>query len=216
MSQIQANTAAALTANKKLKLLQLQSMVRVSGYQRMKENLARTLETQNCLLALQNSLPVIENLIANSSEMQGFEIALQLIAQMNQITDTKLAGLKLQETYSNRLHDLMDRSCGKIEGIQLEKVKRWLDSILGRGEGTKTVTFLGGELELHGWVINELEFASAGDVFGISTLFLDADNRRLIMAQVKRGSFDLVSQVSNTLGDNTDNLIRSLKQAIME
>lgn len=52
MNKIQENTATALLANKKLKLLQLQSMVKVSSYQRMKENLVKTLEIQNCLLAL--------------------------------------------------------------------------------------------------------------------------------------------------------------------
>ncbi len=52
LAKIQANTQAVQVANKKLKLRQLQSMVKVGSYQRMKANLAKTLEVQNCLLAL--------------------------------------------------------------------------------------------------------------------------------------------------------------------
>lgn len=62
----------------------------------------------------------------------------------------------------------------------MEKVKQWLGGIFVRG-GSKVVTLFGAELELK-WTINMLEYStSAEDVFQISTLFLDCDNRPLIM-----------------------------------
>lgn len=187
-------------ANKKLKYFQLLCMLKVYKHERMRTNLKSVTEVLNSLMALQHSMPVIENLIANAGKeptagRDSFELGLQLIQHANQLTDTKLKGLKLQDEYRHKLFRLQTECCSRIEAHCVAQVNGFLKTILYQRDASMTKrrnqlkdvlneVFHGDDdFEMEAitdfWNLIQIDYGSTHTCFPeISVLFLESDQRQ--------------------------------------
>ena len=94
-------------------------MIIVYRLQRKKVNIARVSEMLKYMTVLKQSIPVIDNLIQNSSN---FDVGLDLIKNAIDLVENKLQGVKITEQYLNSLIRLRSQCVLKIEEKCVELV----------------------------------------------------------------------------------------------
>lgn len=106
MTQVGQKTASIRECNKQLRRDQILNMVKVYRLQRKKLNIARISEILRYSTVLQQSVPVISNLIENSDAISGFEMAISIIKNANDLVDTKLKNIKFTYKYAYEIANL--------------------------------------------------------------------------------------------------------------
>ena len=151
-------------AHKKLKYYQLCNMIKLYRLQRKRINTTRVSDVLRSLTALQQSVPVIDNLITNAQKSQSnstskestqnFQLGLQLIAHANDLINTKLGGIDVTECYRDKLIRLKGQCCKKIEESCVSQVDYFLkQKIMVRNFGHKSTDH---DTQMIGGIINDI------------------------------------------------------------
>lgn len=67
------------------------------------------------MTVLQQSIPVIDNLIQNSDSISSFDVGLDLIKNANDLMQSKLAGVRLTDQHAKSLIRLKSQCIQKVE-----------------------------------------------------------------------------------------------------
>ena len=111
-------------------------MIKLYRLQRKRINTNRVCDVLRSLTALQQSVPVIDNLITNAQKAsanqnskestQNFQLGLQLIGHANDLINNKLNGVVVTECYRDKLIRLKGQCCKKIEESCVNQVDYFL------------------------------------------------------------------------------------------
>jgi len=134
MKVVSQKSSMIRQAHKKLKYYQLCNMIKLYRLQRKRINVSRVTDVLRSLTALQQSVPVIDNLITNAEKAQqsskessqNFQLGLQLIQHANDLINNKLNGIAVTECYRVKLIRLKGQCCKKIEESCVHQVDNFL------------------------------------------------------------------------------------------
>lgn len=113
-------------------------MIKLYRLQRKRVNTTRVCDVLRSLIALQQSVPVIDNLITNAQKSSqstqstnkesthNFQLGLQLIVHANDLINNKLGSIAVTECYRDKLIRLKGQCCKKIEESCVSQVEFFL------------------------------------------------------------------------------------------
>ena len=131
MRQLSGSTHEIQKAQKKLKMNQLVNMIQIYRLQRKKINSARIGEILRYITVLQQSIPVIDNLISNpQGSIPQYDMALDLIKQANDLISSKMEGIKVTEKYKRNLAILKQQCVKKIEEKRAGMLNEYLQKLI--------------------------------------------------------------------------------------
>lgn len=128
MTQVGQKTASIRECNQQLRRDQILNMIKVYRLQRKKLNIARISEILRYSTVLQQSVPVISNLIANSESINGFEMAISIIKNANDLVETKLKDIKFTYKYAYEIANLKSQCVKKLEDKSVKMVDEFLSN----------------------------------------------------------------------------------------